>query len=34
MLIVIGLVVIGILSPLLTFVTLFQQKEWRWDRLN
>ncbi len=21
-------------SPLLTFTTLFQQKEWRWDRLN
>jgi hypothetical protein len=29
----IGLTVIAAISPLLTFVTLFQQKEWRLDRL-
>lgn len=30
----IGLMLIGALSPLLTFAALFQQKEWRMDRLR
>lgn len=30
----IGLALIGTISPLLTFTTLFQQKEWRRDRLR
>lgn len=30
----IGLVLIGVLSPLLTLAALFQQKEWRLDRLK
>ncbi len=30
----IGLVLVGALSPLLTFTALFQQKEWRLDRLR
>lgn len=30
----IGLTLVTCLSPLLTFVALFQQKEWRTDRLN
>lgn len=30
----IGLVLLGALSPLLTFAALFQQKEWRLDRLR
>lgn len=29
-----GLTVLGALSPLLTFLALFQIKEWRWDRLR
>jgi UDP-N-acetylmuramoyl-tripeptide--D-alanyl-D-alanine ligase len=29
-----GLTLLGALSPLLTFATLFQQKEWRLDRLR
>jgi UDP-N-acetylmuramyl pentapeptide synthase len=33
-LIALGLALIGALSPLLTFAALFQQKEWRWDRLR
>lgn len=32
--ILIGLLLAGALSPLLTFAALFQQKEWRWDRLR
>ncbi len=31
---VIGLTLLGALSPLLTFTALFQQKEWRLDRLR
>lgn len=30
----IGLILLGALSPLLTFAALFQQKEWRLDRLR
>lgn len=33
-LLIIGLTLLGALSPLLTFVALFQQKEWRLDRLK
>ncbi len=29
-----GLTLLGLLSPLLTFLKLFQLKEWRWDRLQ
>lgn len=32
--ILIGLTLLGLLSPLLTFAKLFQMKEWRWDRLR